>query len=46
MKMLGPLMFEPVVTKHNVFVCVKNFLTAIEKRSGEERNAEFFQRLG
>jgi outer membrane protein assembly factor BamB len=37
MKMLGPLMFEPVVTSHNVFACVKNYLTAIEKRSGEER---------
>lgn len=37
MKMLGPIMFEPVVTSHNVFVCVKNYLTAIEKRSGEER---------
>lgn len=37
MKMLGPLMFDPVVTSHNVFACVKNYLTAIEKRSGEER---------
>jgi outer membrane protein assembly factor BamB len=37
MKMLGPLMFEPIVTSHNVFACVKNYLTAIEKRSGEER---------